>query len=771
MNAYAPFLSLIILRREFRGMQKNMKRAIAVGLSFTLAVSAWSMNPSESQAAKKIKLSSKQISLAVKKTKKINIKNIKAKKIKKITVKSNKKSVAAVKKLKKTQIKVTAKKAGKATITVKVFQKGKKKATKLTLKVTVKKAATPVNTQKATATPTQTVKQTTAPTQAVQGTDEPDPVPTPRTKPTTRPVNADDGNHATRPSAEPLIDYTQSFDEDMGDWYARYSEDQGNIASLVHTDEAKSGKAMRITGRVGSDGVAHSWNGPALDMSGIGTPGASYKVTFYAKLPSEYSEDLDGDEVNLRVSGAYEITDDSGFTYENYPADTDYPINADEWTKCEVEFTAPASFYSYIFYFETYGGGKFDFIIDELTLTRTAAPAGADLTLDSIKDTYEPYINTVGVATTYSALLDENTLAFIKHHFNSVTMGNSMKPDALVSSKNVLKQSDAKYVLPDAYSTYAANKNASGDVIVPEFSLDEIDKVLKICHDNGIKIRIHSPMWHQQMPKYFFCEQYDEDKPVVTDKNVILAREEMYIRNIYDYILTSPYADAVAAFDVVNEYTHMSNESGAAGSENWWKYSFGTEMKTDCEYVKKAFVWAYEELTLLERTDVSLIYNDYNTYQPAITAQIIELVNNINTKDDINPYGKVCSGVGMQCHMNDSNATTTNLATAISKFAEQGYEIQITELDVTTTGTVTTNTSEADKAEVYAENAAAYGEIMDTILAEKAKGANITSLTIWGTTDATSWRADRAPLLFGTDISDKKPSFDAVINAAKNFGK
>ena len=60
---------------------------------------------------------------------------------------------------------------------------------------------------------------------------------------------------------------------------------------------------------------------------------------------------------------------------------------------------------------------------------------------------------------------------------------------------------------------------------------------------------------------------------------------------------------------------------------------------------------------------------------------------------------------------------------------------------------------------------------MNTILDQKAKGANISSLTIWGTTDATSWRADRAPLLFGTDISDKKPSFDAVINAAKNFGK
>lgn len=100
----------------------------------------------------------------------------------------------------------------------------------------------------------------------------------------------------------------------------------------------------------------------------------------------------------------------------------------------------------------------------------------------------------------------------------------------------------------------------------------------------------------------------------------------MFIRTAYQYYLTSQYADVIYAFDVVNEYTHMSNEGGQVGSENWWKYSFGKEMKTDCEYVKKAFVWAYDVLQLCDRTDISLIYNDYNTYDPKTTAQIIELI-------------------------------------------------------------------------------------------------------------------------------------------------
>ncbi len=747
-------------------MQHKAKRIMAKTIACIMTLSVLGVNAPDTEAAKKPKLSKKNISIAEKKSTSIKIKNIKKSKVKKLTVKSAKKSIASVKKKGKTAFTVTGKKKGKTKVTATIKIKGKKKATKLTLNVKVTKKS-PEQTKQPTGSvsPSAPVaSSSTKPTESPSG-------PTKRPKPTVRPVNLDSSGGASRPEASPLIDYTESFDEGMGDWYARYDENQGNTASLINTDEAHSGKAMRITGRVGTDGKAHAWNGPALDFSGIGTLGATYELSFWAKLPSEYSELLAGDEVNLRVSGAYKINAGEEDHWENYPADTDYPINADEWTQYKVTFTAPATFYSYILYFETNGGGKFDFIIDDITLKRTVAPAEPDLSLASIKDTYASYIGTMGTAITYADLLNKNTLNFVKHHYNSITMGNSMKPDALMSSKKALNQSEAKYIISDDYSSYAANKDAAGNVLVPEFTLDEIDKVLKICQDNGIKIRIHAPMWHQQMPKFFFCEQYDENKPVVTDKNVILAREEMFIRNVLQYILTSPYADTVYAYDVVNEYTHMDNESGAVGSENWWKYSFGTEMKTDCEYVKKAFVWAYDVLELCERTDISLIYNDYNTYDTKTTEDIIELINNINKVDDVNKVGKICAGIGMQSHLNDSGATVESYKTALEKFAAQGYEIQITELDVTNTGTVTAETTAEDKAEVYEANAEMYSGIMTAILDAKKAGANITSITIWGTTDAGSWRSDRAPVLFGTDISDVKPSFHAVIDAAKNFGK
>ena len=121
-------------------MKKNFKRTLAKVMAVALTVSMVGVASTDADAAKKIKLSSKSISVAKGATKKVTIKNVKAKKVKKLTVKSANKKIATVKKAGKTAIKVTGKKAGKSTkVTVKV--KVGKKTTKLTLKVKVTKAS------------------------------------------------------------------------------------------------------------------------------------------------------------------------------------------------------------------------------------------------------------------------------------------------------------------------------------------------------------------------------------------------------------------------------------------------------------------------------------------------------------------------------------------------------------------------------------------------------------------------------------------------------
>lgn len=145
-------------------MKKNFKRTLAKVMAVALTVSMVGVASTDADAAKKIKLSRKSISVAKGATKKVTIKNVKAKKVKKLTVKSKNKKIATVKKAGKTAFKVTGKKAGKSTkVTVKV--KVGKKTTKLTLKVKVTKAA-----KKVVPTTAPTTAPTVAPTAAASAT-------------------------------------------------------------------------------------------------------------------------------------------------------------------------------------------------------------------------------------------------------------------------------------------------------------------------------------------------------------------------------------------------------------------------------------------------------------------------------------------------------------------------------------------------------------------------------------------------------------------------
>lgn len=175
-------------------MKKNFKRTLAKVMAVALTVSMVGVASTDADAAKKIKLSSKSISVAKGATKKVTIKNVKAKKVKKLTVKSKNKKIATVKKAGKTAFKVTGKKAGKSTkVTVKV--KVGKKTTKLTLKVKVTKAKKVV----VTAAPA-----TTAPTAApaASASASTKPATTPSAKPVATPSATPD--EATPAPTEPV---------------------------------------------------------------------------------------------------------------------------------------------------------------------------------------------------------------------------------------------------------------------------------------------------------------------------------------------------------------------------------------------------------------------------------------------------------------------------------------------------------------------------------------------------------------------------------------
>ena len=770
-------------------MHKPTTRITAAALALILAAgTAATAAPGAAQAAPKPKLSKSKVTVAVGKKAKVTIKNVKAKKVKKLTVKSAKKPVASVKKNGKTAFTVTGKKAGKTTVTASV--KIGKKTTKL--KLTVKVKASGKNT--ATEAPKATAAPSAAPTATAPAAGN-------TAAPSGNPPSGTGSPQGTDAPGgpTPLVNYTQDFENGLGDWYARGNEG----CKLDITDEAHTGKAGALMhGREGEDGEGHAWNGPAIDLTDSITPGGKYRVSFWAKVPEAEAGEAWGSRLELMVSSAQYYSEEDkaddeaagtgdNLHCENYPRDTWYPVSAGEWTEITTEFAVPDYFYEFILYVETTERnsqnsrvryGKAGFVIDDFKLERISAPEPFDSTLPSIKEAYKDYIPTMGVAVSYDQIQNANTLGFVNHHFNSITMGNEMKLDEMMGTKKTLKLTDeaAKdYVVDDAYKACPDNKDEEGNVVVPEIRFSKVDKILQTAKDNGLKVRLHSPFWHSQMTQHFFTKGYVDykDDPATasgnperyTDKETMYTREEMYVRTLIKHIVDKGYAEVVAAYDVVNEYLHMTFKSGKY--TNYWECIFG-DKDLASPYVKKAFAVADDALRENGlRDQVSLIYNDFSTYD--VTGSAITLINNINAKDDMNPEGrKLCDGIGMQSHVSTAadKPGAARYGEAIRAFSDAGFEIQITELDISGPQ-VTGETSEADKEAAWKANAEAYAAYMNEILKQKAAGANITSVTVWGVTDASSWLKENAPLLFGESVSDKKPSFDAFVNAALNFGK
>ena len=97
---------------------------------------------------------------------------------------------------------------------------------------------------------------------------------------------------------------------------------------------------------------------------------------------------------------------------------------------------------------------------------------------DSLKGAYTNIYGKVGSAVTLAQLQDKTTLEFIKKHYNSITMENEMKPDALLGynpTKITVAEAKKKgYIIPSGYS----------EQYVPEINYSNIDKALKLEVDN-----------------------------------------------------------------------------------------------------------------------------------------------------------------------------------------------------------------------------------------------------------------------------------------------
>lgn len=350
-------------------------------------------------------------------------------------------------------------------------------------------------------------------------------------------------------------------------------------------------------------------------------------------------------------------------------------------------------------------------------------------------------LNTYGKTYGYSGtcinlyqLRDARTLSIIKQHYNSITLENEMKPDALLGgSARLISVSEAKnrgYYIPSNYR----------EAYVPQINFNTVDEVLKICHQNGLKMRAHTLVWHSQTPSWFFRNNYAGNSGFVNQATMD-ARLEMYVKTVMNHVYTGNYGSVVYAWDIANEVLHAQNSG--------WEAVYGNN-RTNPSYVKKAFGYAYDTLEYFKLTNsVKLFYNDYNTYMEI--NNVIKLVNYVNQGK------KVCAGVGMQSHLGTNYPSVDGYVNALSSFLKAGFEVQITEMDIT-------NKGDADMAN-YAYN------LYKKINALKKNGGKITSVTWWGISDQVTWIKNSAPLLFSNPTTPKQSYYKVIQAYTETFGQ
>ena len=494
-------------------------------------------------------------------------------------------------------------------------------------------------------------------------------------------------------------------------------------AVIYSSDFEDTGESLPFTGRGGVESIsitssqahggsssmmvsdrAKGWHGPQLLVDDICQPNKEYTISAFAKT-----------EWYNSVKLSLEYTDTAGERhYSNLASGTS---NGD-WTEfSNVKFSFTSEVSKVYVYFECNDASTL--YIDDFTLAEAPIiPIEEDIA--SLKDVYSGYFK-VGTAVMASNLSSPSFMDLVQKHFSgSITFGNELKPD---------------YVLDQAAS------QAKGGNTNPQVNFSQADALLKYCAANKIPVRGHTLVWHSQTPDWFFKENFSDDGDWV-DKDTMITRMENYIKNVMEGLATQ-YPDVeFYAWDVVNEAWQDNGTPRAAGSSksenpdsSAWTRIFG-----DNSFIEYAFQFARKYAP----AGCKLYYNDFNEYMPQKTTAIYDMAMELKEKGLID-------GIGMQSHLDVGFPNASTYENALSKFASTGLDIQITELDITTS-----DTSEAG----LEKQAQMYSDIFDLCVKYKD---NISAVVIWGVTDDQSWRATRVPLLFDENFK-AKPAFYAIVD-------
>ncbi len=255
-------------------------------------------------------------------------------------------------------------------------------------------------------------------------------------------------------------------------------------------------------------------------------------------------------------------------------------------------------------------------------------------------------------------ITDETVMELVEKHFNAVTFGNELKPDALfnyqigrsVSTKTITFKGEQLEV------PVVNDKNESLDFSRADAMVDKILEWNTANPNEKIRIRGHVLVWHSQTPEWFFRENYDMSKSYV-DKGTMDRRLEWFISSVFDHYFgeaaNHKYDGLFYGWDVVNEAVigngyrqgyeiadaNDTSESDTRHGTNscWWR------VYNSNEFIINAFKYA----NTYAPSDVELYYNDFGETDNTKCEGIVQLIKDVKAAE-----GTRLDAFGMQAHYN-----------------------------------------------------------------------------------------------------------------------
>lgn len=605
-------------------------------------------------------------------------------------------------------------------------------------------------------------------------------------------VTLKEGSGSQITHGENIIDNGDFSNQDFSSWSASKGD------ATITAEPVENGADIGVTtcGAITrSQDPSKSYECFAQDITEKVSEGEEYEFSFWAKLSDDYNKELKDSQKTVQFQPYYvngndkEVYDTTGLI----SGTSAQILEAGKWTKFEGTYKIPSGAKKVVIRILEQGDwqepgscimGKYYVANVSMKKITKPKPEIEENIPDWKASVTESLGNgsIAGTAIMSSEISDDTLMALVKKHFNAVTFGNELKPDALFNYQigQSVDSTTITFQGKELKVPVVNDKQENLDFSRADAMLDKILEWNNANPNNKIRVRGHVLVWHSQTPEWFFHEDYDVAKPYA-DKETMNRRLEWFIFSVFDHYFgkaaNGKYDGLFYGWDVVNEAVNgntyrddkvISDASDTSTSDTrhgsnsmWWR------VYKSNEFIINAFKYANKYAP----NDVELYYNDFGETDNTKCEGIVKLINDVKSAD-----GTRLDAFGMQAHYNVDGFSAAQFKSVAKKYAQAAGKVQLTELDFKASSTY--DGTAATKESEYTKMAYCHKNLYEAIKALKEEGANVSGITVWGVIEPNSWLHSQSnlgggasgsaqcPLLFDGNYK-AKPAYWAYVDATK----